>query len=916
MKEENKYRPMPFWSWNDEIEEAMTGRQIQAMEEQGIGGFVIHARGGLKTDYMEEKWFRAVDRAVSEADSRGMMVWIYDENGWPSGFGDGKINGRGILYQQKYLRMERGERQTPQTILNTGGYHFYYETNPFYVDTLDKTVVKAFLKEIYEPYYVRYGEKIQGFFTDEPQISRNGIPWSFCMEEAYRQEYGQELLPRLRELFVNEGEYKTTRMNFWRLVTKLFSRSYAKQIGDWCRERGLKLTGHLVLEETLLSQLTTNGACMPSYQFFDIPGVDWLGGEKRDLLSNANMPLTFKQAESVAHQFGKKQVLTESFAASGHDISFSEMRGLLEWQMVRGITSICPHLQGYSVRGIRKRDFPPAMFWQQPWWENYKKQNDYLTMTGRMLSDGMPVYNTLLIHNESSAWVSFRPDQDAEEDVMRYQASIEKAIENLEQKHILFHLGDELIMEENAFVRGKELVIGKQNYSTVVLPKHCVLFASTEKLLREFRHNGGKIVLAENIQAEIEENPVIDNKEILYTARKCGNGVIHYYVNATSGEQTAGSIKGDMYLDPDEGVWKKFNGRYIFHVNDSLVTLERTEETAEELLEVIKTQVGTMTVPEVWKIAECSENVLLMDKCDYYFDNELQEKDGYVLNILERACRLKRKVKIDMYFYAEIRCMPKQLFLAGEDWNQYLIEVNGSAIQYKDAGEFIDPGIRKIDILPYMHIGKNVVHLQMEFAQTEEFYESLEKAYQFESERNKLTYPEEIEAIYLTGDFGVFFDQTEECGRHWRRMQGGCYLDKMPEKITLQNIEEQGFAFFAGILKLRAEETELPKEIQLSMQGIQTVEVYADEEKKGCVIWNNEKIGISVSGVQTKGVLSLILRNNLRNLWGPHHYDGQTHITVWPSYFYKEPCLQGNLGEEWNDDYVIRKLSVEIKGLL
>ena len=50
-----------------------------------------------------------------------------------------------------------------------------------------------------------------------------------------------------------------------------------KQIHDWCAAHGLKFTGHLVLEESFESQLVSNGACMPHYEYFDIPGMDWLG---------------------------------------------------------------------------------------------------------------------------------------------------------------------------------------------------------------------------------------------------------------------------------------------------------------------------------------------------------------------------------------------------------------------------------------------------------------------------------------------------------------------------------------------------------------------------------------------------------------------------------------------------------------
>ncbi len=38
---------MPFWSWNDTLEKEETARQIHMMQEAGIGGYVMHARGGL-----------------------------------------------------------------------------------------------------------------------------------------------------------------------------------------------------------------------------------------------------------------------------------------------------------------------------------------------------------------------------------------------------------------------------------------------------------------------------------------------------------------------------------------------------------------------------------------------------------------------------------------------------------------------------------------------------------------------------------------------------------------------------------------------------------------------------------------------------------------------------------------------------
>ena len=258
----NRCRPIPFWSWNERLDETETRRQIAEMDGAGIGGFFMHARGGLQTEYMGEEWFANVEASIDEAKKRNMRAWAYDENGWPSGFGGGIVNGRGVAYQQKYLRFEKGEGHTERTIANTDGFHFYYDVNPFYVDTFDGKVTDAFIREIYEPYYERFGASFEGFFTDEPQISRNGIPWSLILPDEYKRAYGEDLLNVLPQLFMAVGDYKRTRVKFWKLVTELFSKNFMKKIFDFCDARGLKLTGHLVLEENLLCQLTTNGACL------------------------------------------------------------------------------------------------------------------------------------------------------------------------------------------------------------------------------------------------------------------------------------------------------------------------------------------------------------------------------------------------------------------------------------------------------------------------------------------------------------------------------------------------------------------------------------------------------------------------------------------------------------------------------
>lgn len=262
---DKKYRPVPFWSWNEKLETEETKRQVRIMDEAGMGGYFMHARGGLQTEYLGEEWFENVSATIEEGKKRGMYSWAYDENGWPSGFGAGIVNGMGVEYQQKYLRMEDTLEHKDTHICESGGKYFYYDINPFYVDTLDAKVIAEFIKVAYQPYYERYGNEFDGYFTDEPQISRDGIPWSFVFKDEYKARYNEDIYARLPELFLEINDYKTTRVRFWKMVTELFSENFMKQIYDWCSERGLKLTGHLVCENTFESQLISNGACMPHY---------------------------------------------------------------------------------------------------------------------------------------------------------------------------------------------------------------------------------------------------------------------------------------------------------------------------------------------------------------------------------------------------------------------------------------------------------------------------------------------------------------------------------------------------------------------------------------------------------------------------------------------------------------------------
>ncbi len=897
---DSKYRPIPFWSWNEKLNIEETRKQIHMMQNAGMGGFFMHARGGLQTEYMGEDWFHNISAGIEEAGKCDMHPWAYDENGWPSGFGNGIVNGFGELFQQKYLRMETETLHTDTSIYQGEGVHFYYDINPFYTDNLNAEATKMFVREVYQLYYDKYQNTLEGFFTDEPQLSRNGIPWSHTLPEAYFKEYGENLLPHLKELFLKEGDYKQTRIRFWRLVTILFSKNFMKVLYDFCEERGLKLTGHMVLEETLASQLTCNGACMPHYEYFHIPGIDWLGRDIFDCL-------TSYQVSSVAQQLGKKQVLSECFALCGHNVSFDELKGIHEWHMVRGITLLCQHLEGYSIRGLRKRDYPPAMYYQQPWWEDYRAFNDAMSRIGMVLTEGNMECDTLVLHPQTSAWAMC----DDETELAKLNDRLLTVLKTLEQKHIAFHLGDEILLERHGSVEGTTLTLGNYSYKKIII-SHCdVLLENTKELLAQFEKNGGEIVEAR----DLPENKVCA-KEITYTKRVSKDYTAHYFVNSARESITSDIHVQGKVLDILSGELCDFRGSHTFEPFGSLLIIE-TDENTVAAKEITGVREG-IDLSGQWDMESISENILTLDFCDYYFDGKLQEKNGYVLNITNRANVLKRKVQIHQDYKVQIETIPETLYLVCETPELFDIKVNGICIDTTDHGYFKDPGFRKLDIAKYVSTGENCISFDCDFLQSQQVYINLERAAVFESEKNKLVYDMEIEAIYLVGDFSVTTPGNyQKLDKDACRYHGDFILTAPKTRICLDHIEQQGFPFFAGEITLSKSLalTHTNHVLRCLRHGVNVLKVTINGKELPPVLWGET---LEISDYLRVGInhLQLTLKNNLRNMLGPHHLLIGESYNVTPGSFLKEPCVwKGWTIDDltFHDDYCFTNLGIVSK---
>ena len=500
----------------------------------------------------------------------------------------------------------------------------------------------------------------------------------------------------------------------------------------------------------------------------------------------------------------------------------------------------------------------------------------------------------------TTAWTMF--DNDKNEGIEELNEKFLAVIKDLRQKHILFHLGDETIMERHAKVVGDKMIIGKQSYTYVVNPCGEILLPNTEKLLKEFAQNGGKL----NI--EIPANDVIDNKERTYTKRIFDNFNVHYFVNTSKDRKSANIKVNGKRLDIYTGETEDFCGKHEFEPWGSLMLIEDGTKNVSNVQEK-PTFIG---IKNELKFTKPIQNVITLDRCDYYFDGVLQEKDGYVLNIAERANAFGRKVKIHQDYRIKINDIPNELFLVCETPEKFEITVNGKALKKKPNGYFLDKSFQKIDISKYIVTGENTISFDCDFVQSQKFYENLKKAQGFESEKNKLSYDIEIEAIYLSGDFAVKTDgKWEKLDKNAVRYIGEFELEKQKDTIKPQNIEQQGYPFFAGEMTLETElniEGENPV-LDLDIKGINAVRVKIGKAEK--IMLTDNHLPLSDFGVKGRVKAEMTLINNLRNMLGSYHLkEGECHF-VGPHSFFKEKCIWANSPEkDWDDNYCFVEISV------
>lgn len=71
-----EYRGCPFWAWNTKLDKDQLLRQIDVFADMGMGGFHMHSRTGLDTEYLGEEFMDMVKACVDHAEAKGLLACL------------------------------------------------------------------------------------------------------------------------------------------------------------------------------------------------------------------------------------------------------------------------------------------------------------------------------------------------------------------------------------------------------------------------------------------------------------------------------------------------------------------------------------------------------------------------------------------------------------------------------------------------------------------------------------------------------------------------------------------------------------------------------------------------------------------------------------------------------------------------
>lgn len=496
-----------------------TPEAMRSLRDLGLGGIVCNV---AFDSYLrsETNWQTCV-QAVKACAEVGLRVWIYDEEGYPSGAAGGLVLKENPGFEALALAYD-ASRVDPFVV--RASYEHTHASNNFhaarrYPNLIDKAAAASFIRVTHDAYYQRlepfFGKTIEAFFTDEPSLMavdtgplpdevRKGVrvadpldpnarplpsvPWVADLPDLYRERYGQDLIAVRKSLFEGDTDAdRQVRRQYWALVADLLAERYFGQIERWAGAHSVASSGHILWEEELLHNAALEGNALKMLSRMDVPGLDVLSSDPEAVIYTGWMTAVLPASAALLN--GRRLVMTEvsDFAqtmAKKGPSPVADMCATAAWQAALGVTEFTL----YYAR-------------QQRTAEEYQSYCAFVGRLNALLREAQPAPCVLLYYPIRDIWSEYKPVAarlilDSQSRRLRdIVSSFMDLGQRMTRGQISFALADHEMLATGR-VQGDTIRIGDGNFKAIVLPAGVELLPAAEQQVRRFEDGGGRVLRA------------------------------------------------------------------------------------------------------------------------------------------------------------------------------------------------------------------------------------------------------------------------------------------------------------------------------------------------------------------------------------------------------------------------------------
>lgn len=530
-------------------------RSIREQGGGGVFSYCEHLQEGSPEKFLTDWWWKVVDYTATACAKEGVLYWAYDEEDWPSGTAGGRLLEQHPELTWKYIRPKEqafkgpvaadipvgdepfvaavafqldGKELKPETLTSLSTHladgHVRWQVpagdwtvavytagtgkvwnSADYPDLMSHDAGKAFVDLVYRAHDDRVrpipGASVTGYFTDEPSMTVANypagkifpwvpaMPYSRDLPEAFRRQHGYDWQTSLPLLYHEAGPRTVQfRCHHWQTCNRLYAENYFGQIYRFCDQRGQIASGHVHVEESLMAHLTLQGGnILNLFRCMHTPGIDWIYP-----FENALPSLVPKYVSSVAHLDGRTRAWCESFAACGWGLTFQQMRRIVNWEHVNGISMQIPICYKYSLRGAKRAQFyTPGISYQQPYWDHFKAFADYEARLCALVAGDGHVAQVALAYPSADLWTHCW-----EHDLLNARSvNYTKLSDAIRDAGYDYDVLDDQAIQKQARIEGASLKAGSERFGLLVLSQVDTVSRPTLERAIELATAGGTVLV-------------------------------------------------------------------------------------------------------------------------------------------------------------------------------------------------------------------------------------------------------------------------------------------------------------------------------------------------------------------------------------------------------------------------------------